>query len=36
MVYCVQFPAAVEKLFIDFCGPMIPVINLDTDEVRQA
>ncbi|OWF82999.1 hypothetical protein B4903_04075 [Yersinia frederiksenii] len=26
---------AGEKLFIDFCGPTIPVINLDTGEVRR-
>lgn len=27
---------AGEKLFLDFCGPTIPVINPDTGEVRQA
>lgn len=27
---------AGEKLFIDFCGPTVPVINPDTGEVRQS
>lgn len=27
---------AGEKLFIDYCGPTVPVINPDTGEVRQA
>lgn len=31
-----QHHVAGEKLFLDFCGPTIPVINPDTGEVRQA
>jgi transposase len=31
-----QLHTAGEKLFLDFCGPAVPVINLDTGEVRQA
>jgi transposase len=30
-----QHHVAGEKLFLDFCGPTIPVISPDTDEVRQ-
>ncbi|MDN5158211.1 IS21 family transposase, partial [Escherichia coli] len=26
---------AGEKLFIDFCGPTVPVINPDTGEIRR-
>lgn len=26
---------AGEKLFIDFCGPTVPVVNPDTGEVRR-
>ena len=31
-----QHHVAGEKLFLDFCGPKIPIINPDTGEVRQA
>ena len=31
-----QLHAAGDKLFIDYCGPTIPVINPDTGEIRQA
>lgn len=31
-----QHDIAGEKLFLDLCGPTIPVINPDTGEVRQA
>jgi transposase len=31
-----QHHIAGEKLFLDFCGPTIPIINPDTGEVRQA
>ena len=30
-----QTHKAGEKLFIDFCGPTIPIVNPDTGEVRQ-
>lgn len=26
---------AGETLFIDFCGPTVPVINLDTGEIHR-
>lgn len=31
-----QHHVAGEKLFLDFCGPTIPIVNPDTGEVRQA
>ncbi|EOV5131728.1 hypothetical protein PTQ57_29520 [Klebsiella pasteurii] len=31
-----QHHVAGEKLFLDFCGPTVSVINPDTGEVRQA
>lgn len=31
-----QHHVAGEMLFLDFCGPTIPVIKPDTGEVRQA
>ena len=31
-----QVHRAGEKLFVDYCGPTMPVINPDTGEVRQA
>lgn len=31
-----QLHRAGEKLFVDYCGPTMPVINPDTGEVRQA
>ena len=31
-----QTHRAGEKLFVDYCGPTIPIINPDTGEVRQA
>ena len=31
-----QIHRAGEKLFVDYCGPTMPVVNLDTGEVRQA
>jgi transposase len=31
-----QLHLAGDKLFIDYCGPTIPVVNLDTGEVRHA
>ncbi|MCQ1061358.1 IS21 family transposase [Photobacterium sp. ZSDE20] len=31
-----QIHTAGDKLFIDYCGPTIPVVNPDTGEVRQA
>ena len=31
-----QLHTAGEKVFLDFCGPTLPIINPDTDEVRQA
>lgn len=31
-----QVHRAGEKLFIDYCGPTMPVVNPDTGEVRQA
>ncbi len=31
-----QHHVAGEKLFLDFCGPTVPVVNPDTGEVRQA
>lgn len=31
-----QSHQAGEKLFVDYCGPTIPVVNPDTGEVRQA
>jgi len=31
-----QTHKAGEKLFIDFCGPTIPIVNPDTGEVRRA
>jgi transposase len=31
-----QVHRAGEKLFIDYCGPTVPVVNPDTGEIRQA
>jgi transposase len=31
-----QIHRAGEKLFVDYCGPTMPVVNPDTGEVRQA
>lgn len=31
-----QTHLAGDKLFIDYCGPTIPVVNPDTGEIRQA
>ncbi|WP_046007346.1 IS21 family transposase [Pseudoalteromonas rubra] len=31
-----QFHLAGDKLFIDYCGPTVPIVNPDTGEVRQA
>ncbi len=31
-----QMHRAGEKLFVDYCGPTMPVVNPDTGEVRQA
>jgi transposase len=31
-----QIHRAGEKLFVDYCGPTMPVVNTDTGEVRQA
>lgn len=31
-----QLHRAGEKLFVDYCGPTMPVVNPDTGEVRQA
>lgn len=31
-----QTHKAGEKLFVDYCGPTVPIINPDTGEVRQA
>jgi transposase len=31
-----QIHLAGEKLFVDYCGPTMPVVNPDTGEVRQA
>jgi transposase len=31
-----QVHRAGEKLFVDYCGPTLPVVNPDTGEVRQA
>ncbi len=32
---CAGEHRAGEKLFIDFCGPTVPVINPDTGEIRR-
>jgi len=31
-----QYHKAGEKLFVDYCGPTMPVVNPDTGEVKQA
>lgn len=31
-----QLHVAGDKLFIDYCGPRLQVVNLDTGEVREA
>lgn len=31
-----QFHHAGEKLFVDYCGPTLPVVNPDTGEIREA
>lgn len=31
-----QLHKAGEKLFIDFCGPTVPIINPDTGQMRRA
>lgn len=31
-----QLHRAGEKLFVDYCGPTMPIVNPDTGEVRQA
>jgi len=31
-----QVHRAGEKLFVDYCGPTVPVVNPDTGEVRDA
>ena len=31
-----QVHRAGEKLFVDYCGPTMPVVNSDTGEIRQA